>query len=219
MDPSNLGKQEFLEALATGPETHVIGADEVGYGSWAGALMVCAVAVPKGWHHYGLNDSKKLKEAKREELFFHLQRLPHVIARADVHEIDEKGLGECLHRCFVTALTEMKVRAPNALVVVDGEVDLPGITHYRFPRADGDVPAVMAASVLAKVTRDREMAKLAALYPGYGLGDHKGYGTPEHERQIKSKGCISPIHRECTPVGRILGEQKSNSYKIELEYF
>jgi ribonuclease HII len=190
------GYQAYLDALQSEKYSHIVGADECGFGSWAGPLVVCAVAVPISWKPIaGLNDSKKLRPAKREELYYFLRdRIAHVCTQAEASEIDRDGVGYALRRCFTDSVKAMLDRFPKALVVLDGEVRLPGIDHLHFPKADGLVPAVMAASVIGKVTHDHQMAALAAKYPGYGFGKHAGYGTPEHKAAIAAKG-LTPEHR------------------------
>lgn len=204
MTPSNL--EDVQRRLAEGQFTHVIGADECGYGSWAGSLYVCAAAVPVGWTIPKLNDSKKLTPAKREEIFYWLKanaKLRFEVVTADVEEINREGLGDSLKRCYIDALTKLQGEYPSALTIVDGEVQLPKLDYLHFPKADALVPAVMAASVYGKVLRDRYMVSLAAQHPGYGLGDHMGYGTLAHEKSLKEKG-MSPVHRNYTPMERIL---------------
>jgi ribonuclease HII len=190
------GYQEYLEAVQSGKYTFTVGADECGFGSWAGPLYVCAVAVPINWKPIaGLNDSKKLRPAKREELYYFLRdRISHVCTQAEASEIDRDGVGTALRRCFTESVNTLLTKFPNALVVLDGEVQLPNIDHLHFPKADGLVPAVMAASVIGKVTHDRQMIALAAKYPGYGFGKHAGYGTKDHLAAIKAKG-LTPEHR------------------------
>ncbi len=200
--------ERFLRAIEEGAETHVIGADEVGAGAWAGAALVGAIAVPKRWSLPGLNDSKKVKkEGAKETLFYHLQRRPHAFAEASVEEINRDGLGAALQRCFLDAVSAVVAQVPNSIIVLDGNIVLAGVEHFNFGHADALVPAVMAASVLAKVVRDRQMVELAKQYPGWGLGDHKGYGTIEHEAKLRAKG-MSPVHRAYTPMERILAGKR-----------
>lgn len=186
----------YQAAVASGKYTHIIGADECGLGSWAGPLVVCAVAVPLGWKPIpGLNDSKKVTAAKRDDLYWFLRdRIPHYCVRAEASEIDHDGVATALRRCFAEAVKAMVAKFPQALVVLDGEVRISGVDHLHFPKADGLVPAVMAASVLGKVTHDRRMVELAKLYPGYGFGKNAGYGSKEHKEAIAAKG-LTPEHR------------------------
>lgn len=188
--------EEYTEEVRSGRWTHIVGADETGYGAWAGPLCVCAAAVPLDWPiPVGLNDSKKVRPKRREELFdLYRDRVPYSATMAPASEIDSDGVISALKRCYRESLTALLERFPKALVVLDGEVKIPEIEHLNFPRADGQVPAVMVASVFAKVIRDRYMVKLAKSYPGYGLGGHSGYGVPEHQAALAKLG-PSPIHR------------------------
>jgi ribonuclease HII len=187
---------DYLQAASSGKYSHVLGADECGLGSLAGPAFVCAVAVPVNWRPIaGLNDSKKLRPAKREELYYFMrERVAHKAVSVEASEIDEVGIGVALSRCFKEAVESLLVKYPNALVVLDGEVQIPDIEHMFFPKADGLVPAVMAASVIGKVMHDKRMVELAAKYPGYGLGKNAGYGTKDHLAAIKAKG-LTPEHR------------------------
>lgn len=190
------GVEKYQEALSSGKYTHVVGADEVGYGAFAGPLLVCAAAVSVKWvPPKGLNDSKKVRPAKREELFdLNRDRVPYFCTMAEAEEIDRDGVIKALKRCYLESLQAVLARYPKSLVVLDGEVKIPEVEHLNFPRADGLVPAVMVASVFAKVVRDRLMVELAKHHPGYGFGNHMGYGTPEHQAAITKLG-LCPIHR------------------------
>lgn len=174
----------------------MIGSDEVGYGSWAGPLVVCAVAVPWDWRPpQGLNDSKKVRANKREDLFEWMKsRVPYAIAMAQSDEIDRQGVMLSLRRCYREAVNSVLAKYPESLIVFDGEVRLPGLTHLNFPKADGIVPAVMAASVIGKVLHDRYMWQLAEKHPGYNWHKNMGYGTKDHREAIKKLG-TTPFHR------------------------
>jgi len=160
-------------------------------------LVTCAVAVPRDWRPpKDLNDSKKLRPDKREYLFEMLRsKVTYAVEMAHSDEIDRDGVIAALHRCFRTCIEKVLEVKPEALVVLDGEVKLPGVKHLHFPKADGIVPAVMAASVIGKVLHDRYMWTLAEKYPGYGLHKSSGYGTPDHHAAIKRLG-LTPIHRK-----------------------
>jgi len=178
--------------------THVIGADECGWGSWAGPLVVCAAAVPHPWTPpRGMTDSKKLSKKEHERLYYLLEGVvPFEIAMASAKEIDTDGPGPCLKRCFHKAVTTLLVKFPSALVILDGEVNIRpmGVDHLNFPRADGEVPAVSVASVLGKFTHDRFMLGLAKEYPGYNFAKNVGYRSEEHEAGLRKKG-LCPEHR------------------------
>jgi ribonuclease HII len=175
---------------------YIVGADEVGFGSWAGPLVVCAVAVPHNWRPpKGLNDSKKVRPNKREDLFEWMKsRVPYAIAMAQSDEIDRQGVMLSLRRCYRETVQSVLAKFPDSLVVLDGEVKIPGIDHLNFPKADGIVPAVMAASIIGKVLHDRYMWQMAEKYPGYSFHKSSGYGTKEHREAIDRLG-LCPIHR------------------------
>lgn len=177
-------------------KSFILGSDECGYGSWAGPLVVCAVAVPHNWRPpQGLNDSKKVRANKREDLFEWMKtRVPYAIAMAQSEEIDRQGVTLALRRCYREAVTSVLAKFPDSLVVIDGEVKIPGLDHLHFPKADGIVPAVMAASIIGKVLHDRYMWQMADKYPGYSFHKSSGYGTKEHREAIDRLG-LCPIHR------------------------
>lgn len=189
--------EAYKTAVAESKSAYVIGSDECGTGSWAGPLYVCAAAVPVDWKFPGVADSKKLTQAKREEIYYWLRsnlKLRFQVATAEVEEIDRLGLGKALKRCYIEALQKLRKEFPTAHIVVDGEVQLEGIKYQHFPRADGHIQAVSAASIYAKVLRDRAMIELGKKYPGYGIADSMGYGTPKHREAVNRLGPC-PIHR------------------------
>ena len=183
----------------------IIGADECGYGSWAGPLVVCAVAVPVNWTPpNGLNDSKKLRKAKHEELFYILKTsVTYLAEMAHSDEIDRDGVIPALKRCYRTVVQGLRERYPDSFIILDGEVSIPEVPHISFPRADGEVPAVMAASVIGKYLHDRYMLTMAEKYQGYGFADSCGYGTPQHVQALRKLGPC-PIHRRSyLPIAKI----------------
>jgi len=178
--------------------THLIGADECGWGSWAGPLVVCAAAVPSVWTPpRGVVDSKKLSKKEHERLYYILKDVvPFEIVMASAKEIDTEGAGPCLKRCFHKAVTTLLGRFSDALVIIDGNVNIRnmGVDHLNFPEADLTVPAVSAASILGKFTHDRHMLKLAQEHPGYGFETNVGYHSDKHVAGIEKKG-LCPEHR------------------------
>ena len=197
----------YRKQIEKGPWTHVIGVDECGAGAWAGPLLVCAAAVPVGWvGPTGLNDSKKLTRKKREALFALMDGpVPYAQAVGDSTSVDKMGLGRMLDISFQEVVDTLLMQFPNSLVVLDGVLhhDL-AHPHICLPKADGLVPAVMAASVLGKVTRDREMVEYDKLYPGYDFAKSVGYGTAAHSAGLKKLG-VSPLHRRSyAPIRKIL---------------
>lgn len=166
------------------------GIDEAGRGPLAGPLTIAGVILLQPIE--GLNDSKKLTEKKREELFELIcQNSAYHIARFSAAQIDEIGLSQCL----AAGLREIMHMLGEADYLYDGNSKF-GVTGLRtMVKADATIPEVSAASILAKVTRDREMIELASLYPQYGFEGHKGYGSATHIEAIRQYGYCE-IHRK-----------------------
>jgi ribonuclease HII len=181
----------------------VIGCDEVGYGCWAGPLVVCGVQAPKDWNLVGLNDSKKLSAAKREALQVKLLDLAYkkvincfLVEKSNI-EIDKVGVGVALKQSYVEIFKSLYT--PESLIVSDGILKFDGMGVDTFDqvsiiKADGQIPAVMAASILAKTYRDSVMKELHKLYPEYDWDNNVGYGTASHKAAIKKIG-FSELHR------------------------
>lgn len=166
------------------------GIDEAGRGPLAGPLTIAGVILNKPI--LGLNDSKKLTEKKREALFNIIQKnSTYHIARFSAAQIDELGLSACL----AAGLREIISVLGEADYLYDGNSKF-GVNGIRtMVKADATVPEVSAASILAKVTRDREMVELAPLYPQYGFEGHKGYGSAAHIEALRLYGHCE-IHRK-----------------------
>ena len=177
-----------LENELRTPDTDPLcGVDEAGRGPLAGPVCAAAVMLPPGLVIPGLNDSKKLSEKKREALY------DTIIALATVEEIEEYNI---LGATFLAMNRAIAQLAPQpALALIDGNRDT-GITvpSRCIVGGDGKCADIAAASVLAKVTRDRYMRQMAETYPQYGFEKHKGYGTAAHYAAIRAYG-PSPIHR------------------------
>ncbi|GGE41132.1 ribonuclease HII [Halopseudomonas oceani] len=191
-------------SLPAGEEL-VAGVDEVGRGPLCGAVVTAAVILDPARPIEGLNDSKKLTEARREALFPLIQEraLAWCIARAEVEEIDRLNILHATMLAMQRAVAGLQIR-PD-LVLVDGN-RCPALPMRSEPVIKGDsrVPAIAAASILAKVARDREMQELDKQYPGYGIAGHKGYPTPIHLAALRELGA-TPIHRRSfAPVRRAL---------------
>jgi ribonuclease HII len=179
----------------------VAGVDEAGRGPIAGPVVAAAAVLnPRQFRallREGLNDSKKLSAGKREKIFARMNELGVVwAAQAASHRrIDRTDILRAALWAMRLALEKIPVRAD--LVVVDGSVFIPGVpreVQRALPRADAKVPAVMAASVAAKVLRDRIMASLHKIYPDYDFISHKGYPTASHRNLLDLLG-PSPVHR------------------------
>ncbi len=173
----------------------VAGVDEVGRGPLCGAVVTAAVILDPSRPILGLNDSKKLTEARREKLYDEIceKALSWHIARAEVEEIDELNI---LHATMLAMQRAVEgLHITPRLAMIDGN-RCPKLTMRAEAVVQGDskVPAIAAASILAKVSRDREMAAFDLVYPGYGMGGHKGYPTPVHLEALARLG-PTPIHR------------------------
>ena len=182
----------------------VAGCDEVGRGPLAGDVVAAAVILGD-YIPEGLGDSKKLSEKKREQLFPEIQShaVAFAIGRASVNEIDELNILNASLLAMKRAVEALTVRPDH--VLVDGN-KLPtwNYSAEAVVGGDGTVPAISAASILAKVTRDRELIALDAQYPEYGFAKHKGYPTAQHMAAIEAHG-ILPIHRRSFgPIARLL---------------
>ena len=173
----------------------VAGVDEVGRGPLAGAVVTAAVILDPGRPIAGLRDSKALTPARREALaeVIRAQALAWALGRAEVEEIDRLNILWATLLAMERAVLALPV-CPDR-VLVDGD-RCPAVPFPVEAVVGGDasVPCISAASILAKVTRDRELVELDALYPGYGFARHKGYPTREHLEALARLG-PSPVHR------------------------
>ena len=173
----------------------VAGVDEVGRGPLCGPVVTAAVILDPTKPIIGLNDSKKMSEKKRDLLFDEItaKALAWSIGRADVHEIDQLNILHATMLAMKRAVENLSI-TPK-LVLVDGNrCPTLNIPCKAIVKGDSTEPAIAAASILAKVTRDREMALLDQQYPGYGMATHKGYPTSTHLEALKKLGPTT-IHR------------------------
>lgn len=179
---------------------YIGGVDEAGRGPLAGPVVAACVILPKDVMIYGLNDSKKLSPAKRDKLYDEIREkaLAYGIGIADHNYIDRVNILNATKKAMETAILSMKIK-PDFLIIDAVRLDL-DIEQLSVPRADATSASVAAASILAKVTRDRIMEKMDLKYPGYGFAQHKGYGTQAHVEAIKRLG-LCPIHRRSFTAG------------------
>jgi ribonuclease HII len=190
---------------------YVIGIDEVGRGALAGPVMVCALALPKGWRapkRFGvLRDSKQLSSGQREEwnnYFANHSGIRFTLARVYPRMIEKLNIASATNlaaeRAFVRLARDEELDI--ARVMLDGRLYLgknrgdvyQELSIRTIPKGDERVPAIAAASIVAKVARDAFMTRLHSTYPQYGFALHKGYGTVMHRRAIKQHG-RSLVHR------------------------
>lgn len=190
---SNLWELEN-EIYASGVSI-LCGVDEAGRGPLAGPVCAAAVILPHGREIAGLNDSKKLSERKREELFNIItsSAVAYGIAFAEVEEIEELNILRATFLAMNRAIARLTVRPELALIDGNRNSDIE-IPSRCIVKGDARCADIAAASILAKVTRDRYMREMALIYPQYGFENHKGYGTKQHYMALREYGA-SPIHR------------------------
>ncbi|MFZ2288230.1 MAG: ribonuclease HII [Halopseudomonas yangmingensis] len=197
--------QLSIDWLLPSDDELVAGVDEVGRGPLCGAVVTAAVILDPSRPIEGLNDSKKLSEARREALFplIQQQALAWCIARAEVEEIDQLNILQATLLAMQRAVAGLSITPQRVLVDGNRCPTLP-MPAAAVVKGDSRVPAIAAASILAKVARDREMGELDLRYPGYGLAKHKGYPTPLHLAALRQLG-VTPIHRRSfAPVRALL---------------
>lgn len=181
---------------------YVLGSDENGTGALAGPIVVTAVVYPFTWPGIaGLKDSKKYRTAREKQLRREVAEVIYKTAATfsqryiQVEDIDQKGMYPLLLQAYREVIADCLALYPEALVLVDGDLTIPGVAARAVVKADDRVPAVSAASVLGKVERDWWMGSYAArVYPAYGFAHHVGYGSPEHYKALKQYGPCE-IHR------------------------
>jgi len=186
---------------------HIAGVDEAGRGPLAGPVACAAVILHPREKIQGLADSKKLSPARRDELFPLIQRraIAWSVVFIDVGEIDRLNILQATMEGMRQALRGLAIAAQHALI--DGNCipsDLPCSADALIGGDDRE-PAIMAASILAKVSRDRHMCGLDATHPGYGFAAHKGYSTAEHLAALQRLGPCAQHRRSFEPVRRLLG--------------
>ncbi len=173
----------------------VCGIDEVGRGPLAGPVVACAVILPANSQILYLNDSKKLSEKKREELYDVIMKeaVAVGIGMRDAGRIDEINILQATYEAMRDAIANLKVK-PD--VLLNDAVTIPGVEIKQVPIIKGDAKSVSiaAASIVAKVTRDRMMVEYDKEYPGYEFASSKGYGTQKHIEFLKANG-PTPLHR------------------------
>lgn len=185
----------FENELYTSGVTSFCGVDEAGRGPLAGPVFAAAVILPRGWCPQSLNDSKKVSPKKRDVLYEQItsECISWAVASASVEEIDEFNILNATYLAMNRAMSQLKEKFE--LAIIDGNrnegINFPSICVIG---GDGKCASIAAASIIAKVSRDRYMQILANEYPQYVFEKHKGYGTKLHYEMILKYG-ISPVHR------------------------
>ena len=193
-------ERERIEALCEFEKEYdycryICGIDEAGRGPLAGPVVAGAVVLPKGCRILYINDSKKLSEKKREELFDVISReaVSVGIGIVSAQRIDEINILQATYEAMRQAIQKLSVQ-PD--ILLNDAVTIPGVEIAQVPIIKGDAKSLTigAASIMAKVTRDRMMEEYDKVFPEYGFASNKGYGSAEHIEALKKYG-PSPIHR------------------------
>ena len=176
---------------------YICGIDEAGRGPLAGPVVVASVIMPKDSFIEGVNDSKKVSEKKREKLYDLIteEAIAWGVGIIDQNEIDELNILNATKKGLTTSLQELKVKPDLILVDALNRIDTLGIPYHSIIKGDAKSYSIAAASIKAKVTRDRIMRQWDEIFPQYGFTGHKGYGTAAHIAAIKENGAC-PIHRK-----------------------
>ncbi len=183
----------------------VAGVDEAGRGPLAGPVAAAAVVLPPGFNCPGLDDSKKINATRRSELFERITRDPDVewaVATADRAEIDRLNILRATHLAMRRAVEALKPLPAHCLI--DG-LPVPGfpVPHDAVVKGDGLSLSIAAASIIAKVTRDRIMLEIDFEYPQFGFARHQGYGTKEHLEALRIHGPCRHHRRSFQPVSQL----------------
>lgn len=186
----------------------ICGVDEAGRGPLAGPVVAAAVILPDGITIAGLADSKKLSSSRRDELFEEIAslNLPCAIGIIDHEAIDTMNILRASLMAMHNAVIDLK-QAPD-VVLVDGTFTIPNLIHPQYAIVGGDnrCRSVMAASIVAKVTRDRIMDEYQQLYPAFSFSVHKGYPTALHLRELEHHGPCAIHRKSFKPVARVIAE-------------
>ena len=174
---------------------YICGIDEVGRGPFAGPVVACAIILPKDCNLLYINDSKQLSEKKREELYDEIISCAITFGVGSIPpaRVDEINILQATYEAMRQAIHNLSVQ-PD--ILLNDAVTIPGVNIKQIPIIHGDAKSISiaAASIVAKVTRDRFMVAYDKVFPGYDLASNKGYGSPKHIEAIKKLG-LTPIHR------------------------
>ncbi len=190
--------KEIEEKIYNSKEVkYICGIDEAGRGPLAGPVVIAAVIMPRNSMIEGVNDSKKVSEKKREKLYEEItsSSIAWAVGIIDQNEIDDINILNATKKGLTQALTELEQRPDIILVDALTKIDTLGIPYESIIKGDAKSYSIAAASIVAKVTRDRIMRQWDEIYPQYGFEKHKGYGTAMHINAIKEYGPC-PLHRK-----------------------
>ncbi len=198
--------KEIENALYVQGIEYIAGIDEAGRGPLAGPVCAAAVILPRDAVIEGINDSKKLSEKKREKLFDEIIKtaIAYSVQFADAKVIDDINIKNATHLAMSNAVQALQIK-PDYLII-DGNDRVPYPVPYEYIiKGDAKSQTIAAASILAKVSRDRLMKELDKQYPQYKFAKHKGYGTQEHMQAIRTYGTCE-LHRQSFMTDKVLGK-------------
>ncbi len=185
--------------------TAIAGVDEAGRGPLCGPVYAAAVIFPKGFFREEINDSKKLTEKKREALYDIILENASAwsVASIDAEEIDKINILNATHKAMNTAVNALSIK-PDFVMIDGNSIKGMQVPHECIVKGDANSMSIAAASILAKVSRDRYLIEMDRQYPEYGFAQHKGYGTKAHVAALLKYGPC-PLHRK-TFLKKILGK-------------
>lgn len=189
--------KEYEMSLHSQGIEYICGIDEAGRGPLAGPVVVACAIMPKESFIEGINDSKKISEKKRERLYEEItnEAIAWSVGIVDQNEIDKINILNATKKALNTAVKELSVKPDRILVDALEHIDTNGIPYTAVIKGDAKIYSISAASIIAKVTRDRIMREWDEIYPQYGFAGHKGYGTAKHIQAIRENG-ICNLHRK-----------------------
>ncbi len=188
--------KEMEKSIYEDGAKYICGIDEAGRGPLAGPVVVASCIMPNGSMIDGVNDSKKISEKKRERIFEEIikEAVSYGVGIVDENKIDEINILQATKLGLTNSIKELKVVPDIILVDALESINTCNIPYRSIIKGDAICYSIAAASIIAKVTRDRIMIKYDEIYPEYGFAKHKGYGTARHIEAIKKYG-LCPIHR------------------------
>ena len=189
--------KEYENKLQKEGIKYIAGIDEAGRGPLAGPVVVGIVIMKPDSFIEGINDSKKISEKKREKLYEQItnEAIAWGVGIVDQREIDEINILNATKKALHMAITGLETKPERILVDALEKIDTCGIPYTSVIKGDAKIYSIAAASIIAKVTRDRIMQEYDEVYPEYGFAGHKGYGTSKHIQAIKEYGPC-PLHRK-----------------------
>lgn len=202
----NIDLYKYEKELYSNNVKYIGGVDEVGRGPLIGPVVAACVVLPSDFVLEGLNDSKKLSEKKRDKFYEYIKdnSLAYAVGCVSPEEIDEINIYEASKKAMIIAINEVKNQIPLEHVLIDAmplDLDIPSTSIIK---GDAKSISIAAASVIAKVTRDKMMYELDKQYPEYGFASHKGYPTKKHVEAINKYGLIDGYRKTYGPVKEVI---------------